>query len=140
MACASPDTLQRLLTGELTPAESDELRSHLLACSACQEVLNRLSDHAPLRHWATTGRQLTALDLETDVGGLLERLQVQAALETTPACATASTDRAGSSHVAAAAEPELIGSKIGPYTLLEQIGAGGMGVVYLADQQQPVAR
>src|SRR5262245_38652224 len=32
------------------------------------------------------------------------------------------------------------GTQIGPYKLLEQIGEGGFGVVYLAEQTQPVCR
>jgi serine/threonine protein kinase/tetratricopeptide (TPR) repeat protein len=40
------------------------------------------------------------------------------------------------------AEPvaEQPGSIIGPYTIVEQIGEGGMGVVYLAEQHTPVRR
>ena len=35
---------------------------------------------------------------------------------------------------------ELPGTQIGPYKLLEQIGEGGFGVVYMAEQQHPVRR
>ena len=35
---------------------------------------------------------------------------------------------------------ETPGESIGPYKLLEQIGEGGFGVVYMADQQEPVRR
>ena len=38
-------------------------------------------------------------------------------------------------------EPESeIGRRIGPYTLLQKIGEGGCGAVYLAEQDQPVRR
>ncbi len=40
-------------------------------------------------------------------------------------------------------EPPLAekpGTVIGPYKLLQQIGEGGMGVVYMAEQQEPVRR
>src|SRR5208337_38332 len=32
------------------------------------------------------------------------------------------------------------GSRIGPYKLLQQIGEGGMGTVYMAEQAEPVRR
>jgi WD40 repeat protein/serine/threonine protein kinase len=36
--------------------------------------------------------------------------------------------------------PEGPGTCIGPYKLLQEIGAGGMGTVYMAEQQEPVRR
>src|SRR6266545_367970 len=38
------------------------------------------------------------------------------------------------------ATAETPGTRIGPYKLLEPIGEGGMGTVWMAEQQQPVRR
>jgi len=35
---------------------------------------------------------------------------------------------------------ETVGSRIGPYKILQQIGEGGFGSVYMAEQQEPVIR
>jgi hypothetical protein len=35
---------------------------------------------------------------------------------------------------------KIVGSKIGPYKLLQKIGEGGCGVVYMAEQEKPSGR
>src|SRR5262249_45100512 len=52
-------------------------------------------------------------------------------LEAPPRAPTPTIDEPGT---------ESHGTLIGPYKLLQQIGEGGMGVVYMAEQQEPVRR
>jgi len=60
------------------------------------------------------------------------RLEVAEGIRTGALAAVASSDPR------AAARP--LGALIGPYKLLEMIGEGGFGLVYVAEQQQPVRR
>ena len=39
-----------------------------------------------------------------------------------------------------ATQTEAVGDEIGPYKLLEEMGERGFGVVYMAEQQEPVRR
>jgi eukaryotic-like serine/threonine-protein kinase len=43
-------------------------------------------------------------------------------------------------HMPGSAQDEGIGARIGPYRLIDRLGAGGCGVVYLAEQIEPVKR
>src|SRR5205085_1371908 len=71
--------------------------------------------------------------LRREVDDLLRYQEgIAAFLESPPADATA--DQAGLPL------RESPGTLIGPYKLQQQIGEGGMGAVFLAEQQQPVRR
>jgi eukaryotic-like serine/threonine-protein kinase len=42
--------------------------------------------------------------------------------------------------IGAVESPETVGGRIGPYKLLQNLGEGGMGAVWVAEQQEPVKR
>jgi tetratricopeptide (TPR) repeat protein/serine/threonine protein kinase len=60
-----------------------------------------------------------------------------------PAVAGATSEAAPGQWIDPATLPRVTegpGTRIGPYKLLQQVGEGGMGVVYMAEQEQPVRR
>jgi len=46
----------------------------------------------------------------------------------------------GAEHTGLAAPTEKVGDRIGHYKLIEPLGEGGCGTVYLAEQEEPVRR
>ena len=66
------------------------------------------------------------IDLRSRVESLLEIANVREA--------------AGPNAILDYQRPENPGTHIGPYKLLQEIGEGGMGIVYMADQEKPVRR
>jgi WD40 repeat protein/serine/threonine protein kinase len=75
-------------------------------------------------------------------GSFLERApgDLGAALTESDSPASAGEPDAYSATMTTPTPTEGAGARIGPYKLLEQIGEGGMGVVYLAEQSAPIKR
>src|SRR5262245_38688627 len=71
-------------------------------------------------------------DLRAKVEALLQAAEAAGSFREAPACAPAVT--------VAEVKGDGPGEVIGPYKLVEQIGEGGFGVVYLAEQTEPVRR
>ena len=75
------------------------------------------------------------LNEERELGGFLEEPAMEGARDTTL------TESAGAGDGReTAALTEHSGESIGPYKLLQKIGEGGCGRVYMAEQQEPVRR
>ncbi len=109
------------------------------------------SSHLQLRQIFTRALELPAAEraafLAQACGGdeaLVRRVQAMLAAAEDDRFLGNPTGVGPASTPAAAAEAtelgERPGSRIGPYKLLQQIGEGGFGVVFLAEQEQPVMR
>jgi hypothetical protein len=83
-------------------------------------------------------------ELRAAVGALLAAHEQPGSLLDTPAVAGATSDEVSPGRWINSADlpppSEGPGSRIGPYKLLQQIGEGGMGIVFMAEQEQPVRR
>src|SRR5437899_8654542 len=82
-------------------------------------------------------------ELEQQVGRLLQVHREAGSFLDRPAAALGTTGvfrPVPGKEAAAVLLRELPGTVIGPYKLLQQIGEGGMGTVFMAEQTQPVQR
>jgi eukaryotic-like serine/threonine-protein kinase len=78
-------------------------------------------------------------DLESAVCNVLEAHEAGVGFgEQSPDCPTTTSET--DSYAPRRRPADGPGTRIGPYTLREQIGEGGFGVVYVAEQERPVAR
>src|SRR5262249_39419442 len=81
-------------------------------------------------------------DLRQQVERLLSAQHQLGSFLEEPAAATSAASEVAAGRWIDPANPPRVtegpGTRIGPYKLLQQIGEGGFGVVYMAEQMEPV--
>jgi serine/threonine protein kinase/predicted Zn-dependent protease len=115
-SCHEAELLQQYLLGTLPDAQAAELEKHLLTCDSCTQVLDRLAERDPLLQRFQA--QATPVELfDATMERLMERL-TNAAQDQMPGVSNA------------------IGAEgtLGDFRLIREIGRGGMGIVYEAEQ------
>ncbi|MEM7476373.1 MAG: protein kinase, partial [Planctomycetota bacterium] len=114
--CPTQNRLQEYLSGKLDEGDSAVLEEHLANCEHCERTADALESN----------------ESDPSLGECED--SIVKLLQSQPAPALESAD-AQSATSARSIQPILAPSQVGSYDLLQQIGSGGMGAVYLARHQ-----
>src|SRR5262245_49289928 len=100
---------------------------------SARSIFLEIVEKSPREKWAESVDQACGEDAElrTEVQRLLDAHEEIGSFMDRPAADPFTIDR----PIA-----EAPGTVIGPYKLLQQIGEGGMGVVFMAEQSEPIQR
>lgn len=130
--CPSRDELESLLADALPGSAVDDVRAHVRDCTACQELLEALSDDPELRGWREYTGTSYAAGTELGLNSLIADIQAGASdtwvynSETEPGLSFG--------HYSFLGPPRRRGDlgTLGEFPVQAELGRGGMGIVLLA--------
>jgi serine/threonine protein kinase len=153
-SCPDREVLEQLMLGRLADPEGERLAQHLEQCGRCAAVVQTLRADDTLVEAARAPSTATGGPEQEVVRGLVERLRrggPPTAAAGTPTITRDATPQPGGPPAEGTADlcallappqgPGELG-RLGPYRVRQVLGAGGMGVVFLAEDVQlkrPVA-
>jgi tetratricopeptide (TPR) repeat protein len=133
MICPTQEELRLLLTEDLAGPDAAALEAHVESCAICQRTLEELTSGTAPKPEASS--QLSSVAEQTWVSKSGSEFLRQ--LEGTPPDAPTVhgfTGAEGSDHLPRAATATLQLPTVAGYSMVRELGRGGMGVVYLAWQ------
>ncbi|HTR53792.1 MAG TPA: serine/threonine-protein kinase [Kofleriaceae bacterium] len=131
MDCLDANAVQDLMSGALDSAERGNVLGHLDICEDCRQLVNVTARDTLRGHRAPSANEIALTETVASTPG---RAMTDDALSETLAPDDPSAVRTGTGRVITARP--VSGRLFGRYELLEKLGAGAMGVVWIAEDPE----